>query len=263
MSDARPLPPFLYNGPAEGPLFLFAHGAGLPMDAPFMETIAAGLGEAGIRVVRFEFPYMQRRRRSGRRGGPDRTPILEASWRAVLEHFGAAGAVIGGKSLGGRIASMIADDCGARGLVCLGYPFHPVGKRDNLRVAHLASMQTPTMIVQGDRDPMGSRLDVDGYALSDAISLHWIEDGEHSFMPRKRSGRTPEQNLDEAIGAVRRFITAGDPAPNRPPRHSGPATQAPVIRPRSTAAPAYRQRHADLRQRQQRPDAAGLGSKSD
>jgi predicted alpha/beta-hydrolase family hydrolase len=114
--------------------------------------------------------------------------------------------VIGGKSLGGRIASMIADDIGARGLVCLGYPFHPSGKPDVLRVAHLRELRTPTLIVQGTRDALGRRDEVEGYDLSPNLSLIWLEDGDHSFKPRVRSGRTERQNMDQAIEAVAGFV---------------------------------------------------------
>jgi len=101
---------------------------------------------------------------------------------------------------------MIADDIGARGLVCLGYPFHPSGKPDVLRVAHLLELRTPTLIVQGTRDALGRRDEVKGYDLSPSISLIWLEDGDHSFKPRVRSGRTERQNMDQAIEAVAGFV---------------------------------------------------------
>ena len=110
---------------------MLAHGAGAPMDSPFLDTIARGLAERGLRVVRFEFPYMRARRTSGARKPPDREPVLRASWREAIEAAGGGGPgrlVIGGKSLGGRIASLVADETGVRGLVCLGYPFHPPGR---------------------------------------------------------------------------------------------------------------------------------------
>lgn len=201
-------PNLLIDGPADGQTVVLAHGAGLPMDAPFMNTFAVGLSAAGIRVVRFEFPHMHHRRETGKKRPPDRAPVLEATWRAVIDRLGdAANLVIGGKSMGGRVASMIADDLGARGLVCLGYPFHAARKPDQPRVAHLEAIRTPTLIVQGERDPMGDRGDVKGYQLSKAIELTWIEDGEHSFIPRKRSGRTLEDNLSQAVSAVRTFVS--------------------------------------------------------
>jgi predicted alpha/beta-hydrolase family hydrolase len=186
---------------------VLAHGAGAPMDSPFMTHVAEALAAEGLRTVRFEFPYMQQRRRSGRRRGPDRGEVLAETWRAVIERLGGAGElVIGGKSLGGRIASMIADDVGARGLVCLGYPFHPPRKPEVLRVAHLRELETPTLVVQGTRDALGDRGEVRGYDLSPRIRVVWLEDGDHSFKPRVRSGRTERQNLGQAVEAVSEFI---------------------------------------------------------
>lgn len=197
----------LVEGPARGRTLVLAHGAGAPMDSPFMCHMAEGLASEGLRTVRFEFPYMQERRRTGRRRPPNSGEVLAGAWREVVERLGGgAGMVIGGKSLGGRIASMIADDIGARGLVCLGYPFHPSGKPDVLRVAHLRELRTPTLIVQGTRDALGGRDEVEGYDLSPRIGLAWLEDGDHSFKPRVRSGRTERQNMDRAIEAVAGFV---------------------------------------------------------
>jgi predicted alpha/beta-hydrolase family hydrolase len=185
---------------------VLAHGAGAPMDSPFLEFFGRELGARGIRVVRFEFPYMQARR-EGRRPGPDREPALLAAWREVIAELGGAGGlVIGGKSLGGRMASRIADEAGVRGLVCLGYPFHPPGKPERLRVAHLEALRTPTLIVQGTRDSLGSHEEVSGYRLSPTICVHWLEDGDHSFKPRAKSGRSERQNLDEAVEVVVGFV---------------------------------------------------------
>jgi predicted alpha/beta-hydrolase family hydrolase len=100
------------------------------------------------------------------------------------------------------MASLIADERVAAGLICLGYPFHPPGKPDRLRIEHLRTIRTPTLICQGTRDPFGNREQVDAYPLSPSIRLAWIEDGEHSFRPRKQSRRTLEQNLDQAAEAV-------------------------------------------------------------
>jgi predicted alpha/beta-hydrolase family hydrolase len=197
----------LYDGPkhAEKTLVL-AHGAGAAMDSPFMNSIAAGVGESGIRVVRFEFPYMSARRRTGKRSAPDREPVLRAAWMEVIEQLGGGSRlVIGGKSMGGRIASLIADEAGAKGLVCLGYPFHPPGRPQHPRIAHLRELRTPTLIVQGTRDSLGNRADVAGYELSRQIRIAWLEDGDHSFKPNKRSGRTLEQNLTELMGLVNEF----------------------------------------------------------
>lgn len=200
-------PELLRTGPADAEkVLVLAHGAGAPMDSPFMATMADGLAERGIGVVRFEFPYMAARRH-GKGGPPDREPILRASWAAVIDKLGDGRRLfIGGKSMGGRIASMVADELGTRGLVCLGYPFHPPGQPEKLRVAHLANLLTPTLIVQGERDPFGTREDVALYKLSPAIEVHFLGDGDHSFEPRKRSGRTTEQAWAEAIERIATFL---------------------------------------------------------
>jgi predicted alpha/beta-hydrolase family hydrolase len=204
-----PDPRFLFDGPADGPLIVLAHGAGAPMDSPFLNVLAAGLGAGGLRVARFELPYMRRLRETGERRPPDREPVLRAAWLESIEELGGgARLVVGGKSLGGRMASLVADEAGVRGLVCLGYPFHPPGQPGKLRTAHLADLRTPTLIVQGTRDALGSREDVAGYELSPAIRLVWLEDGDHSFKPRASSGRKESQALDEAAAAVLAFVKA-------------------------------------------------------
>lgn len=205
MSDAID---FLRDGPVDAPLCLvLAHGAGAGMRSPFMHDFARGLAARGISVARFEFPYMHARSTAGVRRGPDRADVLIATWkRVVAELGGAQRVVIGGKSMGGRIASMVADELGVRGVVGLGYPFHPASKPHALRTAHLATLRTPTLIVQGTRDALGSREEVAGYALSTAIELLWIEDGDHSLQPRKRSGHSAVAAFDQALSAVTAFV---------------------------------------------------------
>jgi predicted alpha/beta-hydrolase family hydrolase len=183
-----------------------AHGAGHGMDSPFMEYFATELGNRGYRVVRYEYPYMSEKRRTCRRKPPDREPVLRETWLRVIELLGAEGLVIGGKSMGGRIASLIADEAGIAGLVCLGYPFHPVGKPEQLRVEHLRTLKTPTLIVQGERDPFGNREEVSGYKLSRSIKVRWMPDGDHSFKPRKIAGRTEEQNWQAALAEIETFL---------------------------------------------------------
>lgn len=202
-----------FDGPRDARrTVVLAHGAGAPSDSPFLTRIAGGLAAAGLCVVRFDFPYMERRRRGGRTGGPpDPPPVLRERWLAVIEAVGGAGdLVIGGKSLGGRVATLVADEVGVAGLVCLGYPFHPPGRPERLRTAHLGALRTPTLIVQGERDPFGGPDEIAGYDLSEAIRIHFLTDGDHSFKPRARSGRTLDDNLDEAIAAVLRFVASLD-----------------------------------------------------
>lgn len=207
--DVSRAPEVLFDGPAEAPLTVaLAHGAGAPMDSPFMAAFAAGLAARGWRVARFEFPYMAARRQGAAKRPPDPQGRLLESWRAAIGALGPQRLVIGGKSMGGRMASLVADACAVRGLVCLGYPFHPPGRPEKLRTAHLETLAMPTLIVQGTRDPFGTPDDVTGYALSPAIRLAWIEDGDHDFRPRKASGRTREQTWAEALAAIDAFLRA-------------------------------------------------------
>jgi hypothetical protein len=201
---------FLLDGPDDAPrTLLLAHGAGAPMDSPFMHHVAEGLAAAGWRVARFEFPYMAARRVDGKKRGPNPAHRLEACFREAIAEIGdPARLVIGGKSMGGRIASRIADDAGVAGLLALGYPFHPPGKPERLRTAHLAGLRTPALILQGERDTFGGREEVGGYDLAATIQLGWLPDGDHSFKPRKRSGYTLEGNLDAAVAAADAFLRA-------------------------------------------------------
>jgi predicted alpha/beta-hydrolase family hydrolase len=185
---------------------VLAHGAGAGMDADFMNVFADGLSRRGLRVVRFEFPYMATRRITGKRRPPDREPILRETWHSVLDSLKSDRVFIGGKSMGGRIASMIADEAGVTGLICLGYPFHPTGKPDRLRIEHLKSIETPTLIVQGERDPFGNIDEVADYPLSSSINMHWLTDGDHSFKPRKASGKSLDDNIAEAISCIITFV---------------------------------------------------------
>ena len=199
------------------PTLILAHGAGAPMDSDFMQAVTERLATAGVCVVRFEVPYMAGRRVDGKKRGPNSAKVLEATWREVIAQvcdardLTAAQIVIGGKSMGGRIASMIADDTDVAGLVCLGYPFHPTGKPEKLRTEHLEAITTPSLCLQGTRDPFGKLEEVEGYTLSEHFQVTWLEDGDHSFKPRKRSGRTLEQNLDEACGAILTFLEKRTP----------------------------------------------------
>ncbi len=197
----------LLNGPTDAPTaIVLAHDAGAGLDSPFMDFFAKGHGERGFRVVRFEYPYMASQRVTGKKKSPDRVPVLRETWMRVIEKLGYEGLVIGGKSMGGRITSLVADEVGVAGLICLGYLFHSVGNPDRLRVEHLQAIKTPTLIVQGERDPFGSREEVAGYKLSPAIRVAWTEDGDHNFTLRKSSGRTEQQNWEAALGEIRRFL---------------------------------------------------------
>ncbi len=193
---------FLFDGADNAPVtILLAHGAGAPMDSMSMEATAKALVTANFRVVRFEFGYMAARRTSDSRKPPPRAEVLKPEYMKAVAELGATGAlVIGGKSMGGRVASMIADDLYSAkriaGLLCLGYPFHPPGKPEQLRTKHLAGLMTPTLVCQGTRDEFGTREEVPGYTLSDKIEILWLDDGDHDLRPRKRiSGLSPADHL--------------------------------------------------------------------
>jgi len=177
------------------------------MDSPFMEAVAKGLCARGVTVVRFEFPYMAARRAQGTRAPPNRMPILEAAYREVVAKFANQKRLfIGGKSMGGRVATMIADSVAVHGVVALGYPFHPPKRPERTRVEHLATLRTPCLIVQGTRDPLGTEAEVRSYPLSAGIEVHFLPDGDHSFEPRRSSGRSTDDNMRQAIEAVVSFL---------------------------------------------------------
>lgn len=193
---------FLFDGPDGAAVtILLAHGAGAPMDSVSLNASTKVFAAAGLRVVRFEFDYMASRRISRTKRPPPRAETLKSEYITAIDELGATNPlIIGGKSMGGRVASMIADQLypsgRISGLLCLGYPFHPIGKPDQLRTAHLANMQAPTLIVQGTRDPFGARQEVAGYKLSRSIEILWLEDGDHDLKPRKAiSGFTATDHL--------------------------------------------------------------------
>lgn len=202
---------FLFDGPPDADTVVaLAHGAGAAMDTPFMDGIAERLGAAGIRVARFEFPYMAKRREDGRKRGPDRPETLLATWGAVAQVLAGKGRLfIAGKSMGGRYASLYAaqpDSMPVAGIIALGYPFHPPGKPDRLRIEHLGELSAPMLIVQGERDSFGNRVEVARYALPDTPRIAWAPDGDHSLKPRKASGRSEADNLDLAADAILAFV---------------------------------------------------------
>ena len=200
---------FLFDGPIDATItILLAHGAGAPMDSASMTAAAKALAEVGFRVARFEFNYMAARRSSEGRKPPPRAETLNPEYTAAVAELAADGPlIIGGKSMGGRVASMIADDLHSAGkitgLLCLGYPFHPPGKPEQLRTKHLAGLTTPTLICQGTRDEFGTKQEVPGYALSDSVEILWLEDGDHDLKPRKSvSGFSATDHLTTMAEAV-------------------------------------------------------------
>ena len=199
----------IVNGPDDAVwTLILAHGAGALMDSEFMNTFAENIACPEICVVRFEFEYMRARRRDGRKRPPEPLPVLMEAWQKVIAQFKERERIaIGGKSMGGRVASLIADSCEVQRLVCLGYPFHPPGRPEATRTEHLEAMETQALFVQGTRDTFGSKDEILSYPLSDKIKFHWLEDGDHDFRPRKKSGLTKAQNWSDGIEAVRFFLT--------------------------------------------------------
>lgn len=197
-------------------VLLLAHGAGAPMDSDFMTAMAALIAARDVLVARFEFPYMHRRRTEGGKRPPDRMPVLLAAFgeaaAAARARWPELPLLIGGKSMGGRAAAMIAPEVRPEGVVCLGYPFHPAGKAATPeRLAPLAAPPCPVLLVQGTRDALGSADEVADYALGAAVSLAWIADGDHSLKPRKASGLTPDAALGQAADAIAAFAARISP----------------------------------------------------
>ena len=211
-------PPELLHDDADGAIarLVLTHGAGAPMDHAWMNAMTERLVARGISVTRFEFPFMAARRDGGKRAPAPRAEKLTGNYAAAIAAVRTEQAgdklFIGGKSLGGRVASLIADEEYAagriEGLVCLGYPFHPPKKPEKLRTAHLARLDCPALIIQGTRDPLGSRAEVSGYDLDERIGIVWLEDGDHDLKPRKRSGETFEGHLNAAADAIQGFVEA-------------------------------------------------------
>jgi uncharacterized protein len=189
--------------------FLCAHGAGAGMETPFLKVVAELLAERGIATYRFEFAYMAARRQGVRKPPPKAERLTDEYRSAVAAVPAGPPLIIGGKSMGGRVASLVADELHAAGsiagLACLGYPFHPPKKPEQLRTAHLLALACPTLIVQGERDPFGTRAEVESYGLSPAIGFHWADDGDHDLGPRGGSGFTRKGNLAAAADAIAEF----------------------------------------------------------
>ena len=196
---------------------ILTHGAMAAMDSPFMDAMTEALVARSISVTRFEFAYMAQRRTGGKKRPPPRAENLLDEYRQAVAQVRSKTRskmplAISGKSLGGRVASMVAQDLfdagSIAGLVCLGYPFHPVGKPEQLRTAHLENLTCPALILQGERDPFGTPQEIADYDLSPEIQFHWVGDGDHDFGPRGRSGYTRKGNLAAAADAIAAFIVS-------------------------------------------------------
>lgn len=199
----------LINGkPVKGRV-IFAHGAGAPMDSEFMVTVSELLADQGLEVVRFEFPYMQKRRVDGKKRPPDRAPVLISYFEELISGYADSSVplFLAGKSMGGRMATMLAENVNISAVFVFGYPFHPPGKPESLRVEHLKHLNTPVHIFQGSRDAMGNSDEVKHYELSENVQVHWLEDGNHDLKPRKSSGFTQEEHLNTAVRLIGEWIS--------------------------------------------------------
>jgi predicted alpha/beta-hydrolase family hydrolase len=198
---------FKITGPKSAKkVFIFAHGAGAPMDSDWMNDVAMGLSKYEIKCARFEFPYMAERRSTGKKRPPNTMKVLQETWREAIEKFSDHEVYIGGKSMGGRVASLIADEEKVKGLICLGFPFHAPGKEPKGRIEHLKGLKTKTIILQGERDSMGTKDEVKKYSLSKKIKVYFLADGDHSLKPRKKSGYTLEEHLEYCCKVISDFM---------------------------------------------------------
>lgn len=192
---------------------ILAHGAGAPMDSPFMNKIATMTSQQGINVVRFEFAYMAQRREGGAKRPPPKADKLIGEFQTVVQTVlkeTEGPLLIGGKSMGGRVAAMLAGGGSLpgriKGVTCLGYPFHPTGKADApWRMEPLQDAKRPVLILQGDRDPFGSQVEIDEISLPEHVTLHYLEDGNHDLAPRGKSPATLDGNLRIAAGHIAAF----------------------------------------------------------
>lgn len=206
---------FLRTGPDQpAATLILGHGAGAGADSPFLALISALLAERDIAVARFEFAYMAARRNGGKRRPSPKADMLDGEMTAAVRALIALGVsgklAIGGKSMGGRVASHVCDALHREGLiaglVCLGYPFHPPKTPERLRTAHLNGLTTPALFVQGERDPFGNRAEVEALDLPRSIAFHWAHDGDHDLGPRGGSGATRRGNMEAAADAVAAFL---------------------------------------------------------
>ena len=216
------MPDLLWTAAAEPrATLLLAHGAGAPMDSSFMTRIAEGAAERGIAVARFEFGYMAKRRTTGKKYPPPKAEKLVGEFRAAIEAVLAAPervgpVVIGGKSMGGRVAAITAGEplpTDVVAVACLGYPFHGPGRPEEIRLAPLQGGLLPTLVLQGERDEFGNRSEVESLDIGSHGRFEWIADGSHDFGPRGTSPATLKGNIVHACEALAAFVADVGGAP--------------------------------------------------
>ena len=196
------------DGVTSGTLFVCAHGAGGSMNDRGMLAASRAVQAAGAGVLRFNFPY--RERKSGR---PDPMPVLKECVASVVEQardeMTPSRLIIGGRSMGGRVASMLAaDGFACDGLLLLAYPLHPAGRPEKLRDAHLKAIRCPVLCVNGTRDPLCDRTLMERAigSVRTSWTMHWLEGADHSFHVLKSSGRSDADVMNEVTGAVRAWL---------------------------------------------------------
>jgi uncharacterized protein len=203
------LGPLEVEGDGSAGRLLIAHGAGAGQGSPFMSQLRAGLAEHGVQTLAVEFAYMQRMQKEAKRFPPPRIDRLVdelSAWCDILTHPELGSFWLGGKSMGGRAASLLAARDQAAGLILCGYPFHPPGKPDSLRLSHWPLLACPTLVLQGSRDPFGSAEEIEGYRLGENVAVHLLEDGDHDWKPRRASGLTQEDLIEQAAGEIAAFM---------------------------------------------------------
>jgi len=217
IKDELPISTLLNTVKEAKALVIFAHGAGADMEHEYIETLVRLMNEQKLNVLRFNFPFMDKRKLDGKRRPPDRMPALVTCYQAILAnihiHLNTDLPVyIAGKSMGSRVAVTLAGDKAlmlthkVRGVICLGYPFHPVKKPEKLRLAPLQETQLPVLILQGQRDALGSEDEIESYEISSRCQLHYFSDGDHNLKPRVKSGYNLKQHQNSAINKMSEFI---------------------------------------------------------
>ncbi|QYK11919.1 alpha/beta fold hydrolase [Shewanella rhizosphaerae] len=218
----------LFSGPLDDnalacdTLVVLAHGAGANMEHEFMTQMAERLGsrnsgehdgKQAIAVLRFNFPYMRSNAIDGKRRPPDRAPKLIKDFSLLIETvrevYKPKRLVVMGKSMGGRMAAILAGEQAVDGVICLGYPFVPP-KGGEPRLEPVAECQAPLLVIQGERDKFGAKGQVEPWLAPFKAKLQWLTDGDHSFLPRKSSGTTQSANLDLAVSHSIQFIRGLD-----------------------------------------------------
>lgn len=217
INDELPISTLLDSAEDAKALVIFAHGAGADMEHEYIEALVRLMNAKKLSVLRFNFPFMDKRKLDGKRRPPDRMPALIACYQSVLSSISVDSNAhlpiyIGGKSMGGRVAAMLSCDKvlmfneKINGVICLGYPFHPVKKPEKLRLAPLQETHLPVLILQGQRDALGSEEEINSYEVSSRCQLHYFHDGDHDLKPRIKSGYNLKQHQNSAINKMSEFI---------------------------------------------------------